>query len=224
MDSTYNNYELIQSPWCYKRQSPISKITIHHAASVKASAKDIASCFLGTRRASANYCIGYNGEIVVSVPENLVALTSSSYGNDSVAVTIECANSVGAPEWRISPATYDTLLKLCADIAIRNGFSELKYTGDKDGSLTVHRMFDRTECPGSYIMSKLPEICAYVNKEIRRANGMYDSLDEVPAWARATIQKLLNKDLLQGTEQGLGLTKEMTRIFVVLDRAGLFDR
>lgn len=54
---------------------------------------------------------------------------------------------------------------------------------------------------------------------------IYNYIDEnMPAWARPTIQKMVNKKLLQGNENGeLGLTDEMLRIFVINDRAGLYD-
>ncbi len=48
--------------------------------------------------------------------------------------------------------------------------------------------------------------------------------DNMPEWARPTIQKLVDKGYLKGNEEGeLGLTDEMLRIFVVNDRAGLYD-
>ena len=47
--------------------------------------------------------------------------------------------------------------------------------------------------------------------------------DNMPVWARPTIEKLVSKGYLQGDDNGLGLTDEMLRIFVVNDRAGLYD-
>lgn len=47
--------------------------------------------------------------------------------------------------------------------------------------------------------------------------------DNMPAWARPTIQKLVNKGYLRGNDKGeLGLTFDMLRMFVVNDRAGLY--
>nr|DAZ26029.1 MAG TPA: Cell wall hydrolase autolysin [Caudoviricetes sp.] len=47
--------------------------------------------------------------------------------------------------------------------------------------------------------------------------------DNMPNWAKATIQKLMDRDILRGDTEGkLGLTDEMLRILVVLDRAGVF--
>lgn len=51
----------------------------------------------------------------------------------------------------------------------------------------------------------------------------YNTLDEVPGWAKPTVQKLLNKDILQGDGTGLVLSGDMVRILVILDRAGVFD-
>ena len=45
----------------------------------------------------------------------------------------------------------------------------------------------------------------------------------MPEWARPTIQKLVDKGVLQGDNNGLNLTDELLRIFVINDRAGLYD-
>lgn len=51
----------------------------------------------------------------------------------------------------------------------------------------------------------------------------YNTIDEVPEWGKATIQKLINNDILQGTDTGLKLSEDMLRILVINDRAGLYD-
>lgn len=56
-----------------------------------------------------------------------------------------------------------------------------------------------------------------MDKEIR-----YKTLDDIPTWGRATVEKLLNKDLLLGGDNGLDISEDMLRIFVINDRAGLY--
>ena len=46
--------------------------------------------------------------------------------------------------------------------------------------------------------------------------------DNMPEWARPTIQKLADKGLLKGGENGLNLTEELMRLLVINDRAGLY--
>lgn len=55
-------------------------------------------------------------------------------------------------------------------------------------------------------------------------NGRYRRLEEIPAYAAATVQKLLQKDILlgKGGEAGLDLSEDMVRLLVLLDRAGTF--
>lgn len=49
----------------------------------------------------------------------------------------------------------------------------------------------------------------------------YRTLDEIPEFARATIEKLTADGSLRGiAEEDLGLSPEMVRIFVILDRRG----
>lgn len=57
------------------------------------------------------------------------------------------------------------------------------------------------------------------------ANPMiYNYIDDnMPEWARPTIQKLVDREILKGDEGGLNLTEEMLRLLVINDRAGLFD-
>lgn len=52
---------------------------------------------------------------------------------------------------------------------------------------------------------------------------IYNSIEDVPSWATSTIEKLVNKKYLSGTGEGLNLTEDMIRIFVIHDNAGLYD-
>ena len=53
---------------------------------------------------------------------------------------------------------------------------------------------------------------------------VFKDFDDLPAdWGRSTVQKLLDKDLLQGTGSGLNISYDLLRMLVILDRAGLFD-
>ena len=51
----------------------------------------------------------------------------------------------------------------------------------------------------------------------------YDTIQEVPEWGKPTVQKLMDKNLLQGEGDGLGLTYDLLRVLVINDRAGLYD-
>ena len=54
----------------------------------------------------------------------------------------------------------------------------------------------------------------------------YNTVEECPDWAQPTIRKMIEKGLLGGVTgtDALDLTMEMIRVFVVNDRAGLYDR
>ena len=71
-------------------------------------------------------------------------------------------------------------------------------------------------------MAKLEEL---ENRIAKLENKMvYNYIDtNMPDWAKPTIQKLVDKGYLKGDGNGLGLTDEMLKIFVILDRAGNFE-
>lgn len=50
----------------------------------------------------------------------------------------------------------------------------------------------------------------------------YQTLDEMPTYAKATIQKLMDKDYLMGKSTGLDLSEDMIRMLVINDRAGIY--
>jgi N-acetylmuramoyl-L-alanine amidase len=51
----------------------------------------------------------------------------------------------------------------------------------------------------------------------------YNTIEEVPEWSKATIQKLIDKNILNGSDTGLNLSEDMIRILVINDRAGLYN-
>ena len=58
------------------------------------------------------------------------------------------------------------------------------------------------------------------DKEVEEVR--YNTVSECPAWARETVQKLVDKEYLNGTGEGLDLSADMVRLLVILDRAGAF--
>ena len=169
-EQTMSNSSLVTqtllSPNCNSpRNQEISKITIHHCAGFSSVDQYLRSFAREERQASANYIVGQDGtEVGLCVEECDRAWTSSSPWNDNRAVTIEVVND-GGPEtdWHVSDAALETLINLCADICRRNGIPSLEFTGDQYGSLTMHRFYSNTNCPGPYLGSQFPYICQRVN-------------------------------------------------------------
>lgn len=142
----------------------VCKITPHHMACQWSAERCAQSFQVSGRMASANYCIGSDGTIVANVDEENRAWTSSNYYNDCQAITIEVAND-NTNTWTISSKAWNALVNLCVDICKRYGF-RLNYTGNANGSLTEHRMFAATSCPGPYLHSKMPQLALEVNARL----------------------------------------------------------
>ena len=54
---------------------------------------------------------------------------------------------------------------------------------------------------------------------------VYKTIENVPEWAKPTVQRLMNKDILLGDENGnLNLSNDMVRTLDILDRAGVFEK
>lgn len=165
-NSSLVNYTRISPNSNNPRKYPITKITIHHTASV-ASVESLGSYFAKTSTgASANYGIGSDGRVGLYVDEANRAWTSSNRENDEMAVTIEVSNSQKGGNWPVSDKVLAKLIDLVTDICQRNGIEKLNYTGDKNGNLTRHNMFAATACPGPYLQSKFPYIAEQVNQRL----------------------------------------------------------
>lgn len=170
-NSLLTDYVYLTANMDYPRKEPIRKITIHHMAGDLTLERLGASFAKRDRRASANYAIDSRGRVGLYVEESNRAWTSSSEENDQQAITIEVANDEIGGEWHVSDAAYEKLIDLCVDVCKRNGIDELLYCGDSRGNLTLHKMFsNRTECPGPYLESKMPEIARRVNERLAADN------------------------------------------------------
>lgn len=147
----------------------VCKITPHYMAAAW-SGKQCADYFArNTRQASSNYCIGINGDIACSVDEENAAWTSSNWLNDSQSITIECGN-INNATGEMTQATWDSLVNLCVDICKRYGF-RLNYTGNSSGSLTMHKMFAATSCPGAWLEARMPQLAQEVNARLDGQTG-----------------------------------------------------
>ena len=97
--------------------------------------------------------------------------------------------------------------------------------------LKAHKDWNGKDCP-KYI---LPHWEAFVEavsgflfliqaEDPQPTAVIYNTLDEVPDYARPTIRKLMDRGWLLGYGDGLGLTDDMIRIFTIHDRAGIYDK
>ena len=144
----------------------ICKFTPHIMAGVLTGKQCAVNIFQKSNRyASANYCIGNDGDIVCNVYEEDRAYTSSSRSNDNQAITVEVSNCEYGGDWKISDAAWNSLVKLAVDVCRRYNF-RLTYDGTPNGSLTRHNMFANTSCPGKYLQNRFQELANTVNAQL----------------------------------------------------------
>ena len=171
-NSNLVTYKNITSNKSIDRKHSIDTITIHCYVG-QVTAKQGCDYFAKTnRQVSANYVVGYDGSIGLSVDEKDRAWTSSSESNDRRAITIEVACDNVFP-YAVTDKAYNSLITLVADVCKRNSIKELKWKNNKDligniekQNMTVHRWFKATECPGEYIMQHMSDIANKVNSLI----------------------------------------------------------
>ena len=205
-------------------------IVIHDTGDPGATAQNEHDYFAGgDREASADYFVDSGGVIqIIDSPKDY----SWHCGDGAGKYGVTNANSVG--------------VELCIDKTgvttpetWRNGVELAQYLMDLYGVDIDHvvRHYDasRKVCPGSmsgnnwalWIKFKADvAAAAVVTPQPDKGDDemIYNYIDaNMPDWAHATIQKLVDKGFLKGDETGaLGLNDTMLKIFVVNDRAGVY--
>lgn len=163
------------------RKGKIDAIIIHCIVG-QWTAKQGCDYFASTdRECSANYVVGKDGSIGLSVDEKDRAWTSggslkvngiSGADWDHRAVTIEVASDTKHP-YAVTDKALEALIALCTDICKRNSIKQLLWQGDKSlvgkiskQNMAVHRWFANKACPGDYLYNLHPQIAAEVNKRL----------------------------------------------------------
>lgn len=180
------------------RTSTIDTITIHCMAG-NLTIETCGNLFSRESvQASSNYGIGSDGRIAMYVEECDRSWASSNRANDHRAVTIEVANDGGAPDWHVSDAALESLIKLCADICQRNNIKKLLWAGEKEligqinlQNMTVHRWFAAKACPGDYLYKLHPYIAEQVNALIEKTTGNYEGIQA------SELTGLSNEDIIK---------------------------
>ena len=146
------------------RTDKIRGIVIHHAAST--SLDSIGQVFSQPGRGgSAHYGVG-GSQVHQYVREEDCAWHCSNWNGNNATIGIETTNSTGAPDWKVADDTFNTLVKLVAEVAKRNGLGKLWINPDADyPALSGHKDWygASTVCPGPYLYPRLQEICDRAN-------------------------------------------------------------
>lgn len=228
------------------REFPVHWIVLHFTANNGDTAQNNADFFARESglRASAHYFVDPNG-VVQSVKDGDTAWHCGRERGGSYYNDCRNANSIGIemcsvkrngvyviPEDTMKRAAkltrelmakyhvpvsrvcrhYDVTHKDCPEPWVRNPQLWQKF---KD-MLTEKEVEDMTEAQTRNIAKQ--EIA---NAE--KAKKVYDTVDAVPAWGKATVQKLVNKGFLQGDDKGkLALSTDLLRLLVINDRAHLY--
>lgn len=145
------------------RTDTIHGIVIHHAASTSLDSVGQVFSQYG-RGASAHYGVG-GSQIHQYVREEDTAWHCGDWPGNCCTIGIEVVNSTGAPTWQVSDESFATLVKLVADIAKRNNLGKIKFgPNDTYPTLSAHRDWSPTYCPGDYLYSKMNELADKVNE------------------------------------------------------------
>ena len=173
-----------------RRVHRIERITPHCVVG-QCSIEALGAEFSGNKVKSSNYGIDKDGRIGMFVPEDMLAITSSSSMNDDRAITIECASDTSHP-YMIKDLVYTKLVDLCVDICKRNGKTKLIWISDKKEALmkdlkddemllTVHRWFAATACPGDWLMLRMNDLADAVTMRLSAIPWYAEAM----AWVKA---------------------------------------
>lgn len=230
--------------------NPIKYVVIHYTANNGDTAQNNCKYFNSpNRKASAHYFVGRDG-VFQSVQDIHTAwhCGGSSYKHkycrNANSIGIEmCSKIDGNGKYYIENSVIDNAIDLTKYLMDKYNIS----------SSNVIRHYDVTgkACPEPFVRDEnlwenfksqlednamTREEKAKFNELVNVVSALQTTIDKLenpmiynyidknmPEWARPTIQKLVDKGILRGDENGLGLTYSDLRYLVWNDRAGLYD-
>ena len=217
-----------QSNYNNGRKQPIQYIVVHYTANNGDRAQGNGNYFSQpNRNASAHYFVDEN-EIVQSVKDTDTAwhcgaksYKHSKCRNDNSIGIEMCSKKDDKGQYYINEQTQNTAIKLIKvlmekyNIPIENVLRHYDVTGKM--------------CPEPFVRNQIQwlDFKNKLSEEKKEGTEMiYNYIDEnMPDWAKPTVQKLIDKGALKGDEKGeLLLTGTMLRLFVIHDRMGIYDR
>lgn len=214
-------------------------VVVHNTANDASAANEVAYMLGNNESTSYHYAVD-DVCAVQAIPENRTAWHAGDGTGDGnmYGIAIEICYSKSGGE-RFLKAE-DNAAELIAGILNRYGWGIDKVTKHQDysGKYCPHRTLDMgwerflkkvENCMEGLTMTQYEELKSLlygINDRLAKLEGkmIYNYIDKnMPDWARPTIQKMVDKKILVGDEKGeLGLTDEMLRTYVILDRAGTF--
>ena len=219
----------------------IKYIAIHYTAgtvSAKGAAENTAAYFSSKNaQGSADFIVDdetivqYNGDIENRCcwavgDRNLRPgpLYKVARNSNTVSIEICSRNTTGQIRaandlsWKLTDAAVGNALTLTAELMDRYGvpIENVVRHYDISGKL----------CPGVYGWNPASgSEDAWHEFEARLEEltvQRFNTLAEMPDWAKPTVQKLMDKGYLAGTGDGLNWSDDMLRLLVIEDRAGVF--
>lgn len=176
-------------------------------------------------KSSAHYLITRGGEIYQLVEDQNTAWHAGSVNQptwkyydgtnpNSYTIGIEHENAGGG---KLTEEQYQATLWLHRYLIQKHGLPV-----DRD-HIIGHCEIDsinRKNCPGKDFPWErlMRDLIQGEEEEMPR----YNTLEEVPVWAKETIRKLVEKGILSGNGSSLDLSADMLRVLVMMDRAGGF--
>lgn len=216
-------------------------VVIHHTGcnDIDASAEQIHGWHIGQGWSGIgyHYVIRKDGTIERGRPE--WAVGSHAYGENSHTIGIHLSG-----DFEQANPTDEQIEKcalLIADICERYGLpidrehivghGELMATDCpgrnlqyllNDGTITGKAIWYYNQAHGTPVSEPAPVYEPDGGQQGGRGAERFNTVDSLPEWAKPTIQKMIDKGLLNGDGVGLDLSRDMLRMFVVNDRAGLY--
>lgn len=242
------------SPNCQPRTQRIDSIAIHCMAGEMTVESCGSWFARETTQASSNYGIDSRGKIGLYVPEDHRSWCTSSWAVDNRAITIEVASKSYHPYKITEAAYSSLirlLVDICKRNNIKKllweGDPDLMFNMSRQ-NMFVHRWTEWKSCPGDDLFYRHWDIVKKVNKQLADGKDIladmtekqfkdilaaslkevkpvvYKFLEEIPAWGKPTVEKLMQKGFLKGTgkENGklvLNISNDFLRTMVILDRA-----
>lgn len=204
------------------------EIILHYIGNPGTTARQNASYFAHVNSQTSVHYIVDDGEIIEIIPPDQKSYGTSDREHNERGIQIEMCHP--DESGRIEEAVLANVVWLCRELMGRYGITEIIRHYDVTGK----------RCPLWYV--EHPEEWEALKRRILGGDRMeefekrlaaveavtvkrmiYNYVDEnMPEWARGTVQKLMDRGYLRGTDEGLGLDDAMLRVLVMLDRAGAF--